>query len=222
MDQVARFLPYFFEGTWVTLQIFVLGLILALAVAFAAGLGRMSAIRFIRWPCAVFIEVFRGTSAIVQLFWFFYALPLFLDIRLTPLMAGVLVLGLNQGSYAAEIVRGAVQSVPLTQWEAATALNMPKRTTLRRVILPQALVAMLPPFGNVAVDLMKNTSLVALVTVLDLTYRAQLIRATTGETTVIFGLLVVVYLILTNAISLLRRMLERRMPAGVAYTAGKE
>ncbi|TCP47964.1 polar amino acid transport system permease protein [Tamaricihabitans halophyticus] len=222
MDAVAAFLPYFFQGIWVTLQIFVLGLALALVVAFLTGLGRMSPVRLIRWPCAVFIEVFRGTSAIVQLFWFFYALPLFLDIRLSPLLAGVLVLGLNQGSYAAEVVRGAVQSVPRTQWEAATALNMPKGTTLRKVILPQAFVGMLPPLGNVAIDLMKNTSLVSLVTVLDLTYRAQLIRATTGETTIIFGILVVVYLILTNAISLLRRTLERRMPAGLAYAPGKE
>lgn len=224
MDQsqsVADFLPYFLQGTRITLELFILGMILALVVAFAAGLGRMSSIRVIRWPSAVFVEVFRGTSAIVQLFWFFYALPMFLDIRLTPLMAGVLVLGLNQGSYAAEIVRGAVQSVPRTQWEAATALNMPKRTALRRVIIPQALVAMLPPFGNVAVDLMKNTALVHLVTLVDLTYRAQLIRQTTGETTTIFLALMVAYLVLTNLISLLRRWLENRMPAGLAYAPGK-
>lgn len=222
MELVAPFLPFFFKGVFVTLTLFFLGLLLALVVAFTAGIGKLSARSYIRWPCNVFIEVFRGTSALVQLFWVFYALPLLLDVDFTPMVAGVLVLGLNQGAYAAEVVRGAIQAVPATQWEAATALNMRPWATMRRVILPQAGVAMLPPLGNVAVDLMKNTALVSLVTVTDLTFRGQMVRATTGETTLIFVLLILCYLVMTYAISLFTGWLERRAPAGMVYSGKGE
>jgi len=209
MSEIEPFLPYLLRGALVTIQVTLLGLALALAVAFVAGLGRLSPRRPVRWLAGGFVEIFRGTSVVVQLFWFFFALPI-IGLQLQPLVAAVLALGLNGGAYAAEVVRGAVLAVPRGQAEAATALNMSGATRMRRVILPQALPLMLPPFGNIAVDLLKASALVSLVTVSDLTFRAQSVRASTGETALVFGLILVIYFVLACALALFFRMLELR------------
>src|SRR5690606_39764913 len=113
-------------------------------LSFAAGIGKLSGNWLIRWLSVVYIEVFRGTSLLVQMFWLFFALPL-IGISLDPYVAGVAALSLNIGAYGAEVVRGAIQAVPVGQYEAATAVNFTKRYTLWNVILPQALVDMMPP-----------------------------------------------------------------------------
>lgn len=210
MSEIQPYLPYLLRGLLVTLEVTGLGLAVAIPMAFAAGLGRMSTVAPVRWLAGLFIEVFRGTSAVVQLFWFFYALPL-LGLSVTPLSAGVLALGLNQASYAAEIVRGSLVAVPTAQTEAAVALNMGRWMRFWRVSLPQAIPTMLPSFGNVSIDLMKATSLVSLVTVSDLTFRAQTVRSATGATTAIFTLILLWYFVCSVALSLVRRWLERRV-----------
>ncbi len=197
------------EGLLVTLQVTALGAVLAVIVAFAAGIARLSQHLVIRAPAAVFVEVFRGTSLIVQMFWFFFALPL-VGIQMSPLTAGVLALGLNEGAYAAEIVRGAISSRPKGQTEACIALSIPPAKRMRRILIPQSIPAMLPPFGNVLVDLLKNTSLVSLVTVLDLTYQATTIRTNTGETTEVLLTLLVMYFVLSMLLWLMMSWLERR------------
>lgn len=209
---MAEILPYwslFLQGLLITILVTVLGTVVAIATAFLAGLGRLSQHRFLRWPASVFIEVFRGTSMLVQLFWVFYALPFF-GIQFTPLGAGVLVLGLNEGAYAAEIVRGAISSRAAGQNEACIALGMGRALRMRRVLIPQSIPAMLPPFGNVMVDLLKNTALVSLVTVGDLTFKAGMVRDETGQTAAAFLTLLVVYFLLSLLLSLLVRWLERR------------
>lgn len=210
MSEIEPFLPFLLKGSLVTIQVTLLGLLLALAVAFVAGLGRLSSARAVRWAAGAFIETFRGTSVVVQLFWFFFALPL-LGVPLSPMLAAVLALGLNGGAYAAEVVRGAVLAVPRAQLEAATALNMGRLTRMRRVILPQALPLMLPPFGNVSVDLLKASALVSLVTVSDLTFRTQQVRSSTGETALLFGLILVIYFALALVLALFWHALERRV-----------
>lgn len=209
MSAVVEFAPLLWQGLLTTVLVTVLGGIVCIVVAFAAGLARLSAHWFVRWPAGVFIEVFRGTSLLVQMFWFFFALPFF-GIQLYPITAAVLALGFNEGAYAAEVVRGAIASRPKGQTEACTALGMGPALRLRRVIIPQAIPAMLPPFGNVMVDLLKNTSLVSLVTVADLTFRAQMIRNTTGQTTAIFLTILVMYFVLSSVVTLLTGVLERR------------
>lgn len=209
MSQVEPYLPFLARGLLVTLEVTALGFLVAVAVSLVAGLGRMSSRRPVRWLAGLFIEVFRGTSVIVQLFWFFYALPFF-GLRLGPMEAAVIALGLNEGAYGAEIVRGAIQSIPRGQTEAAIALSMKPLMRLRRVVLPQAIPAMLPPFGNVSIDLLKATSLVSLVTVSDLTFRAQIVRSSTGATTAVFGVILVWYFVVAWGLSLLRRWLESR------------
>jgi polar amino acid transport system permease protein len=209
MSDVITYAPLLLQGLLITVLVTVLSAILAVVTAFAAGLGRLSQHRWLRWPAGVFVEVFRGTSLLVQMFWFFFALPFF-GVQLAPLAAAVLALGLNEGAYAAEIVRGAISSRAKGQTEACVALGMGRGLRMRRVLIPQSIPAMLPPFGNVLVDLLKNTSLVSLVTVADLTFRAQMVRNTTGKTAAVFLTILVLYFVLALLLSLLMKWLERR------------
>lgn len=208
MDAVIKFFPLMMQGLGVTVVVTVLGIIVAMIVAFAAGLGGLSKHWWLRVPSSIFVEVIRGSGLLVQMFWFFYALP-FLGIQLTPLAAGVLALGLNEGAYAAEIVRGTIRSRPKGQTEAAIALGMSRSLRMRRILVPQSIPAMLPAFGNVMVDLLKNTSLVSLVTVADLTWRAFNARTVTGSTVELFLTILVLYYILSLLLGWLTRWLER-------------
>lgn len=208
MSATVEYQELFLRGLWMTLLITVLGIALTVVVAFVAGLARLSRHWFVRAPAYVFVEVFRGTSLVVQLFWFFYALPI-LGIEFAPLAAAVLVLGLNEGSYAAEIVRGTIASLPKGQTEACTALSLTPTQRMWRILIPQSIPRMLPPFGNVCVDLLKATSLVSLVTVADLTFNALRIRNETGETTAIFVTILAIYFVCALALSAMVRVLER-------------
>ncbi len=210
MSQILPYFPLLGEGLLITIALTIAGMVLAVVVAFAAGIARMSHRRWLSWPASVFIEVFRGTSMLVQLFWLFFALPFF-GIQLLPFAAAILALGLNEGAYGAEIVRGAITALPRGQREGAVALSLSPYQRMRFVILPQAVPAMIPPFGNVMVDLLKNTSLVSLVTVADLTFTAQMVRNTTGATAAVFGTILVLYFVVAYVLSLGSSWLERRV-----------
>ncbi len=209
MQVIIDNLDRLWNGLLVTLQLIVLGSALTVVVAFVLGLGRMSRFWFLRFPSAVFIETFRGTSMIVQLFWVFFALP-FLGIELTALVAGVLVLAFNEGAYGAEIVRGAIKSRPVGQTEACIALGIGPVKRMRRILIPQSIPAMLPPFGNVMIDLLKNSALLSTITVLELTYQGNTIRQITGETTAVFTTLLVIYFVLSMLIYVVFQVLESR------------
>lgn len=217
VDQWAGYLLLILQGAVVTLQLTVLGCALALVMAFVAGLGRLSRHAPIRWLATVYIEFFRGTSVFVQLFWAYFVLPL-MGVPVTPMQAGVLALGLNVGAYGAEVVRGAVVSVPKEQHEACVALNLTRWQSLRHVILPQALVLMLPTFGNNAIELLKATAVVSLISLADMTFQAQVVRAQTGSTAFPFVAILVLYFLIASAIAALVRGLERRLSAGLDVT----
>jgi polar amino acid transport system permease protein len=191
-----------------------MGSILALIVAFAAGLGRISRFAVVRWLATAYIEFFRGTSIFVQLFFAYFVLP-FMGITLTPLQAGVLALGLNVGAYAAEVVRGAILSVGREQYEACVALNLSRWQCMRRVILPQALLVMLPTFGNNAIELLKATSVVSLISLADMTFQANIVRSQTGNTLIPFATILILYFLFALIISFGVRSLERRMARGL-------
>jgi polar amino acid transport system permease protein len=210
-----EFLPGLLAGAWVTLQITVAGCALATAMGLIAGLCKLYGIRLLRWLAVAYIEVFRGTSALVQLFWLFFVLPHF-GVNLSPMVVAIVALGLNVGAYGAEVVRGAILAVPHGQFEAAIALNMSRLTMLRRIILPQAFVLMLPPWGNLFIELLKASALVSLITQSDLTFKAYQINQTTFRTVEIFSLLLVMYLGISLLITLSMRMLEARASAGLA------
>jgi polar amino acid transport system permease protein len=217
LDQWSGYLTLILQGALVTLQLTVLGCALALVMAFIAGLGRLSRHRPLRWLATLYIEFFRGTSVFVQLFWAYFVLPL-MGVPITPMQAGVLALGLNVGAYGAEVVRGAVQAVPKEQHEACTALNLTRWQRLRHVILPQALVLMLPTFGNNAIELLKATAVVSLISLSDMTFQAQVVRAQTGNTAVPFLTILVLYFAMASVVAWLVRGLERRLSAGLDVT----
>ncbi|MET0597180.1 MAG: ectoine/hydroxyectoine ABC transporter permease subunit EhuC [Mesorhizobium sp.] len=202
------------EGALVTIELTILGSALALAMAFLAGLGRVSRFTAVRALATAYIEFFRGTSIFVQLFWAYFVLPFF-GVPLTPLQAGVLALGLNVGAYGAEVVRGAVRSIGKEQYEACVALNLGRWQSLRHVILPQALLLMLPTFGNNAIELLKATSVVSLISLADMTFQAQVVRAQTGNTLVPFATILILYFLMASAIAFGVRALERRMARGL-------
>jgi polar amino acid transport system permease protein len=205
-------LPILLRGVGLTVQLTLVSAALSLVIAIVAGLGRASHIAPIRWIAGVYVEVFRGTSVLVQLFWFFFALPLF-GITLSAFVAGVLALSLNIGAYGAEVVRGAIRSVPVGQIEASIALNMPPNLRMRRVVFPQAFVLMLPPFGNLIIELLKATALVSLITLPDVTFRGVTLQQTTGQTVEIFTWLLVIYFALAYPLTLFVRWIERRASA---------
>jgi polar amino acid transport system permease protein len=203
-------IPTLLLGLVVTLEVTAGGACVALVMAFAAGLGRLSGHFIVRAVARIYVEIFRGTSALVQLFWVYFVLPFF-GISVEPLVAGIVVLGLNIGAYGAEVVRGAIQAVPAAQWEAAAALNFSTRQTRWRIVIPQALPAMLPPAGNLLIELLKSTALVSLVTLGDLTFVAQTLRADTLRTPEIFSLVLLIYFGVALVMNYGVRRLERRL-----------
>lgn len=210
-----EFIPGLLEGAWVTVQITVAGSAVAVVMGLIAGLAKMYGSLPIRWLAITYIETFRGTSALVQLFWLFFVLPHF-GINLSPMTVAILALGLNVGAYGAEVVRGAIQAVPKGQFEASTALNMGRATMMRRIILPQAFLAMLPPWGNLFIELLKATALVSLITITDLTFKAYQMNQTTLRTVEIFSLVLAMYLCISLVITFTVRAVERRASAGLA------
>ena len=209
------FLPGLIEGAWMTLRIAVLGSVFAALCGVIAALVRLYGPLPLRWLARIYIEIFRGTSALVQLFWLFFVLPDF-GISLEPFTVAVLTLALNVGAYGAEVVRQAIQSVPRGQWEASTALNMTQSQMLRRVILPQAVVAMIPPWGNLFIELLKATALVSLITITDLSFKAQEMNQTTLKTVDIFSLVLLIYLALSLAVTIGMRLIEAGASRGLA------
>ncbi|RFU38951.1 ectoine/hydroxyectoine ABC transporter permease subunit EhuC [Actinomadura logoneensis] len=209
MSDVLDSYPLLLRGAWTTLQITLLGAALALVLALVVGLAGTARSAVLRAVNRIYVEFFRGIAALVLMYWFFYALPL-LGLRFTPIAAAVLAVGLNYGAYGAEVVRGSINAVPRAQWEAACALNFTAVQRMRRVLLPQATALMLPPFGNLLIELMKATAGVSLVAIADLTFRAKQIQASTGQTAATFAVILVIYFVIAQALQVLVRLAERR------------
>ncbi|NIR31390.1 MAG: ectoine/hydroxyectoine ABC transporter permease subunit EhuC [Gammaproteobacteria bacterium] len=203
------------RGMAITGEIFVGAALVAIFFGLFIGLLRISPVWPLKWLAVAYIEIFRGTSLLVQLFWWFFVLPQF-GIFLAPLVVGIFGVGMNVGGYGAEVVRGAIQAVPKAQYETATALNMSPGIRMRRVILPQAFRAMLPPWGNLLIELLKGTSLVSLITIHDLTFMGNQLNITTFRTIEVFTLVLILYFILARGvITPTVRWFERRVSRGV-------
>jgi polar amino acid transport system permease protein len=204
-------LPTLLRGLDTTLTLTAAGAALALVVAIVTGVARTSDNPLINGIAGVYVEVFRGTSILVQLFWIYFVLPSPpFNVSLTAFQAGVVSLGLNVGAYGAEVVRGAIQAIPRGQVEAGIALNFTPLQRMTRIILPQAMVRILPPFGNLLIELLKATALVSLVTLSDITFQALTLRQTVGRATEVFTLLLVLYFVISYPLTLGVRWLERR------------
>jgi len=213
----TEYLPALFKGAQITALLALCSLTLGTIMAFTAGIARFAGRPILSKIAVVYIEIFRGTSLLVQLFWLYYALPL-MGVSFDPITTGIVGLGLNIGAYGAEVVRGALQSVPEAQHEAARALNFSRGHTLFHVILPQAVVEMMPAFGNLAIHNLKDTALASLIAISDLTFQAQRLRNLTLDSVTIYSLTLLGYfamaLVLAAAIRWLERYLKRRMMVG--------
>lgn len=209
-------LPTLLDGLKVTLMLTAGATLVAIAASFSAGLARQSGNGFLRTITRIYIDVFRGTSALVQLFWVYFGLPL-LGVELDAMTAGIVVLGLNIGAYGAEVVHGALQSVPAAQREAAVALNFTPLQTLWRILLPQAILPMLPPLGNLWIELLKGTALASMITLNEIVFQGQVLRATTFRSTEIFSLILALYFLIALGMTFTMRSLERRLALGRDY-----
>ena len=215
LEALRGALPYLTEGLTVTLLLTVGGAVLAFVVSVLLGLMSINRVPVVRWTASIIVEFFRGTSLVVQLFWLYFVLPLPpFNVEMSAFAVAVVGLGLNIGAYGAEVLRGAIRSVHRGQHEACHALNMTPLTRMRRIILPQALLAAIPPGTNLLIELLKNTSLVSLITLSDLAFRARQLDQATLMTLEIFGLALVIYFILAQAINFGMRQLERRLARG--------
>lgn len=208
-------LPALWPGVGITIQLTVLSSVLAFMLAFLMGLGRLSKYKPVRFATTAYVEFFRGTSLLVQLFWAYFVLPLF-GLELTALQTGILVLGLNYGAYASEIVRSSIIAIPKSQIEAGVALNMTSTQIMFRIVLPQALRMMLPPFGNLLIELLKGTALVSMITLSDLMFQGAQLRTTTLRTTEVFSLVLIMYFLLAYPLIIATRKLEQRLSRGRA------
>ena len=211
MENIRAILPLLLQGTVVTLKIAVCAVVVAILMAGIATVLRVSPWKIVRCIGTTYVEVFRGTSLLVQLFWLFFVLPLPpFNLDLSPFTVGVIGLGLNYGAYGSEILRGALSSVPWGQFEASVALNMPPSLRMRRIILPQAMRNALPPSTNLMVELIKSTSLVSLITLSDLSFRAGQVNAITADSTTVYGVTLVIYFVIVQLLVAGMRKIERR------------
>lgn len=208
------------DGVYITVQVLAGSFVLGTIMSLFFGVARLAQKRWVRNVALVYIEFARGISAIILLFWIFFALPILFGLpSMPPMLAGMLALGLNMGAYGAEVVRGAIQAVPKGQTEATIALNMSSGQRLRHVILPQAIPIILPPYGNLTIEILKGTALVSLITLSDLAFEAQKIRinATRASnpvsTAVLYINVLLIYLILAQIVAFAFRVAERRSAA---------
>jgi polar amino acid transport system permease protein len=215
------YLPPLLKGAQLTVTISLASIFFGVILAFLAGIARISRNRLLSGAALVYIAVFRGTPLLVQLFWFYYALPL-IGISFDPITSGIVTLSLLTGAFGAEVVRGALLSVPRTQHEAATALNFSSRHVLWHICMPQAIVEMMPAFGNLAVQNLKDTALVSLISIADLTFQAQSLRNITLDSTGVYSLTLAGYFIIALCFMFMVRFIEMWLRRGPAFPRSQQ
>ena len=209
-----------FAAVFLDFDLLLLGLlntlkVTGLSLTFGVPLGlflavcRLSRIRLIGPLAGLIIEFFRTTPPLVQLFWFFFALPILIDVRMTPFVAAVATFSLQSSAFFAEVFRGGIVSVEASQWEAARALGMSYMQLMRRVILPQAVKRMIPAFLERSIELLKTTTLVSIIAYSDLLFYANDLAQKTFRPLEVYTITALIYFFVIYPISMLVRVLER-------------
>ena len=198
-------------GLGVTIAYTVGTILLGLVIGLVTGLLRLSRNPMITAPLVAYVEIFRCTPLLVQIVWFYYALPVVLGIDIPAHVAAVLVLSLYTGAFYAEIIRGGVNSIERGQWDAARAIGMRRRQVMRHVILPQAVKRMIPPFMNQSIIQLKNTSLVSTIAVADLLYQGTIITAATYRPLEVYTMIAIIYFLVLFPLTLAAQQVERRL-----------
>lgn len=206
------------EGAWMTITILAFSFVLGIVLSLIVGVARLSETRWIRGVALGFVEFARGISSIILLFIMAIAIPILLEVGQASLVIlASIALGINMGGYGAEIIRGAIQSVPKGQTEASVSLNLSPMQRLRSVILPQAMTVILPPMGNLTIEILKGTALVSLVGVTDIMQTVNNIRqqqiaaGSAADLTVLFLTVLVMYFVLAQIVNGLFRFWEWRV-----------
>jgi polar amino acid transport system permease protein len=208
---LGKYSHLFWLGIGWTLAYTIGTIAIGTAIGLAVGILRLGRLPVIDWLLLAYIELFRCTPLLVQIIWFYYALPVILGINIPAHIAAISVLSLYGGAFYAEIVRGSIESVARGQWDAARALGLRPSQVLRMVILPQALKPMLAPYVNQSVTQLKNTSLVSVIAVPDLVYNATLINADTYRPLEVYTIVALIYFAMLFPATLIARRFERGM-----------
>ncbi len=201
----------FLQGLGVTVAFTVAIVVFGLMIGLLAGLGSLSRVRIVKWLSSAYIEMFRCTPLLVQLIWFYYALPVVSGIEVSAVTASVLALSLYGGSFYAEIIRGGIVSIETGQSEAGAAIGMTPSQIMRRIVLPQALKRMVPPLMNQSIIQFKNTSLVSVIAVPDLVYQSQIAAHDSYRPLELYTAVAVIYFAILFPLTLLVRVGEHKL-----------
>lgn len=208
-------LPTLLQATPTTLGFALAAMLLGLPLGFLVALSRLSRFAALRGVSSVFVSFIRGTPLLVQIFVIYYGLPS-LGLTLNPVAGGVIALTLNAAAYLSETIRAAILSIPKGQREAATSLGLSGSQTMRLIVLPQAARVALPSLSNTLIGLVKDTSLVSVITVVELLRSAQLVIARTFEPFGPYLAAALIYWVISSLLELVQRALERRFARGTA------
>ncbi len=206
--------PALLHGAGVTIEITLSALLLSVTFGLLVGVARLDpSKRALYGAATVYLSLFRGTPLLVQLFIWFYGLPHF-GLLLPAFVCGMVGLGMYSAAYVSEIVRGAIQSVDKGQTEAARSLGMSYRQAMIKIILPQAFIRMIPPLGNEAISLIKNSALVSLLTIHDLMHEGQKIISVTYRSLEVYLIIALIYWLMTTFTTIILRRIELKLKAG--------
>ncbi|MFY1678560.1 MULTISPECIES: ectoine/hydroxyectoine ABC transporter permease subunit EhuD [unclassified Streptomyces] len=207
---VSDFMPYFRDGLLVTLQVLVIGSVVSFSLGLVWALLTRVPSRWVTWPVGAVTEFVRNTPLLVQLFFLFYVLPEW-GLTFSALTTGVIGLGLHYSTYTMQVYRAGIEGVPVGQWEAATALNLPLRRTWTAVILPQAIRRVVPALGNYVISMLKDTPLLMAITILEMLGEARLFSQQNFQYTEPLTVIGIAFIVISYLASLALRALERRL-----------
>jgi His/Glu/Gln/Arg/opine family amino acid ABC transporter permease subunit len=210
---VADIFPQMLSGLWVTLQITAIVIVISMVLAAPLAVARMAKIEVIRWAAQAYIEIFRCTPLLVQLFWIFYALPVLLGLTLPGYLSAVIALTCNLTAFMAEAYRSGFQAVPIEQIEAGHMLRLNRLQQLRYIIVPQALRQQTPVILSLNISLFKDTALVSTIAVSDLMFTANTISSQSYRSLEVFTLAALIYFAIAFPASLITSHIERRHQA---------
>lgn len=210
IDVILRTLPILLKGSVMTVELTVITLVLGTLIGIVFALMRLSSNIVLSQISNFYTWIIRGTPMLLQLFFFYYGLPS-AGIRLSPFQAAVIGLSLNSGAYMAEIIRGGIISIDKGQFEAAKALGFSYSETMRRIILPQTFKVIIPPVGNEFITILKDTSLVSTIAMVELMRSAQQMYASTFKPIEIFSTAAVLYLVMTTVFTTIFSWYEKRL-----------
>jgi glutamine transport system permease protein len=211
VDIIVAALPILLKGLQVTLYIFVIAIILGFLIGLVVALFKLAPIKLLNWIAKVYVDAIRGTPFIVQLFFIYFGVNSLHLVSLNNTTAGIITVAINAGAYFAEIIRAGIQSIDKGQTEAARSIGFTEAQTMRYVVLPQAFRRMLPTITNQSIISLKDTSLLSVIGIADLTQQGQIQASATFEAFKIWLAVGIIYFIIIYLLTLLANFVERRI-----------